>query len=75
MEIKTKFNIGDTVYATCKGTYIKGKIHMISVYIDSDMRISTSYDINIGRIWEGIWESNVYATKEELMNVIFDNLD
>lgn len=66
MEVKTKFNIGDTIYFMYDNKVCKSSVRSVSVWIGKESTDIKYYiDWDKGRI--PITEGESYATKEELI--------
>lgn len=72
MDIKTKFEIGDTVFALYDGKIYPLKIGEILIQVDSDKEAYVSYKGCRGSFSRSLSfsENEVFKTKEELLSSI-----
>lgn len=81
MEIKTKFNPGDTVFTIHDSKIKQMIVHDIDVFLNSDLEITVRYNLNfnkthsgvfVGRRWHfeayNVLEQKLYRTKADLIN-------
>lgn len=71
MNIKTKFNIGDTVYTVIDCEIVGYEVGKIFVFVYEDKEPSISYQATDHSL--DINESFLFASKEELIHHLMDN--